>query len=220
MSYTVHFMTFFVIVAAAFITGCINYRKIDRKIIPVIIILGYTLVSQTTSYFLAKSVRNNVPLDHIYVPVSLVMWGWFYYQCIDDSKSKMIIKWATPLLIIFSVINTLFIQHINVVPDNIMKLATLFNLIWGSVLLIQLLDLPTGENVFKNPFFLVALALVWFNTISSFYFFLGSFLSRHKIYPSFIFSLHYYSNYVYYLILFTAMVFLKKSNQNVRKIRI
>lgn len=188
--------------------------------LPVIILLGYTLFSQISSYLMAKYLRNSIPMDHVYMPASLIFYGWFYYNCIDDTRLKKIIKWLTPSLIIFSIINTLFIQHINTPPDNIMKLSTMYNLVWGAILLIQLLDLPSAENVFINAYFLVALAIVWFNIISSFYFFLSSFIVRHKIDPTLVYSLHYYSNYICYLIIFIAMIFLRKTISHVREVRI
>ncbi|RYD78804.1 MAG: hypothetical protein EOP53_10600 [Sphingobacteriales bacterium] len=170
---------------------------------------------------MAKYLRNSVPMEHIYMPVSVILSGWFYYQNIEDERSKMIIKWVTPLMVIFSISNTLFIQDINTYPDNIMKVATLFNLIWGAVLLIQFLDIPASENVFKNPYFLVALGIVWFNIISSLYFFLTAFLTRNKISPHLVSWLHYGSNYIYYIILFVAMIFLRRKNNNhVREARI
>lgn len=217
-NYYLQYAIYLTILAAGCITGSIFYKG-DKKILPVIIILGYTFISQSCSVLCAKYFRNNMPVEHIYMMVSTALWGWFFYTNNEDGKIRVIIKWLTLALVTFYVINTLFIQHINTFPDNSMKLATLFNLVGGSVLLIQMLDLPAKENVFKNPLFLVAVGLVWFNTISSLYFFLKTFLTQYKIYPSVIILIHLISNYVYYLILFMAMFFLKKYNQDVRKIR-
>ena len=220
MYYYIRYISFLVIVLTAFITGYSNYRKADRKMLPVIILLGYTFVSTSAGYFMAKYLRNNMPVDHVYGVVATCLWGWFYYQCFEDKQIKTISKWSTCLLVVFLIFNTIFLQPILTLPDNGFKMMTLFNLIWGAVLFIQMLDLPAKENIFKNSFFLVALGVVWFNIISSLYFFLSAFLVRNNISSTFINSMHYYSNYVYYIILIFAMLYLRKTHQNVRNVRL
>ena len=219
MTYYLQYGIYLTILVTGFITGSIFYKKDNKKILPVIILLGYTFLSQTGSVLAAKIIRNNIPNEHLYALVSNCLWGWFFYINIEGLRTKAIIKWFTIGCVVFAVVNVLFLQTINKFPDNMMKLNTLSNLVWGAVLLIQLLDLPARQNVFQNPFFLVAVGLVWFNIISSFYFFLTVFLTKYQIFPSLLNIIHLISNYVFYLILFTAMFFLKKYNQDVRTIR-
>ncbi|RYY69132.1 MAG: hypothetical protein EOO13_10395 [Chitinophagaceae bacterium] len=219
MAYYLTFGIYLVIIAAGFLTGSLFYRKQNKNILPVIVILGYTMVSQTASLLAAAIIRNNLPIEHMYSVVSTALWGWFFFTNIQGSSTKSLIKWVTAALVVFFLINAFFIQGLDSFPDNAMKLATAFNLIWGFVLFIQQLDLPAGENVFRNPIFLVAIGLVWFNIISSFYFFLKVFLTKYNILPDKIDMLHTISNYLYYIIFLTAMIFLKNFNQHVRTIR-
>ena len=202
------------ILALGFITGIIFYRKRHRKMLPVIILLMYAFVSQIGSVIGAVYFRNNIPNEHLSIFMFTMIWAWFFYLNIDEAPARRAIRWLAPALAVFFICNTLFLQDLNTLPSNSMKLATLFNLVLGSYLFIRLLDLPGKQNVFQNPIFLVAVGLVWFHTISSFHFFLTGFMFKYKIYSSFVGYVHLFSNYVYYLIIFMAMFSLKKYNQN------
>ena len=219
MSYYVIHSVYLSIIAAAFITGSIYYRKRHPEVLPVIIILGYTLLSQSASFYAAIRFRNNLPVDHVFMWVSTALWGWFYYRNIEGDAFRRLIKIITPILCILFVVNTFFIQGFNSFPGNPMKIVTLFNPVWGAVLLVQKLDLPAGENVFKNPIFVIAIGLVWFNIISSLYFFLWGFLAKYKVDSTIIYTIHIISNYVYYLLFLVSMLFLKKYKSDARQIR-
>ena len=186
--------------------------------LPVIILLGVTLVAEIISYFMAKIYRNNMPGYHFFNPLQLVIWGFFYYSTIEDEKFRKSIPWTVGAMLLFSVINTLFFQPLKTLPDNFMKVVTMINIIWAGLLFMQQLDSPGRENIFKNPLFIVAVAVMWFNIISSFYFILYGFMVKYKLSSSYVHQIHYFSNLVYYFLFFVAMLLLKPSFNHVRKI--
>ena len=199
-------------------TGIIRYKKNNSEMLPVIILLGVTLVAEIISYFMAKVYRNNMPGYHFFNPLQLIIWGFFFYATIEDEKIKKSIPWTLGIVLLFSIINTLFFQPLKTLPDNFMKVATLVNIIWAGLLFMQQLDVPARENIFKNPLFIVALAVMWFNIISSFYFILYGFMVKYKLSSYYVHQIHYFSNLVYYLLFFVAMLLLKPSLNHVRKI--
>lgn len=199
-------------------TGIIKYKKNNSEMLPVIILLGVTLVAEIISYFMAKVYRNNMPGYHFFNPLQLIIWGFFFYATIEDEKIKKSIPWTLGIVLLFSIINTLFFQPLKTLPDNFMKVATLVNIIWAGLLFMQQLDVPARENIFKNPLFIVALAVMWFNIISSFYFILYGFMVKYKLSSYYVHQIHYFSNLVYYLLFFVAMLLLKPFPNHVRKI--
>ena len=199
-------------------TGIIRYKKNNSEMLPVIILLGVTLVAEIISYFMAKVYRNNMPGYHFFNPLQLIIWGFFFYATIEDEKIKKSIPWTLGIVLLFSIINTLFFQPLKTMPDNFMKVATLVNIIWAGLLFMQQLDVPARENIFKNPLFIIALAVMWFNIISSFYFILYGFMVKYKLSSHYVHQIHYFSNLVYYLLFFVAMLLLKPSPNHVRKI--
>ena len=197
----------------ASLTALLNYSKKNRILLPVVLLLGYTFLTTVINYLMAKYLRNNVPVDHFVVPGLVGGWGIFFSQVLEDPRVKKYIVWATIILISYSVINS-FVTGLNVTPWVVLRVVTIFNLILGGLLLIQMLDLSSKENVFTNTFFLIALAIVWFNMISSLSFFLYDFLAKHKPSGKFMSRLHFISNYVYYSILLLAMLFQNKLNKD------
>lgn len=200
------------------ITGIVKYNKNNKVMLPVIVLLGVTLAAEIISFFMAKIYRNNMPGYHIFNPLQLGIWAYFFYSAIEDEKFKKSIPWTMAGMLLFAVINTLFFQPLKTLPDNFMRVATLINIIWAGLLFMQLLDAPGRENIFKNPLFIVAVAVMWFNIISSFYFILYGFMVKYKLSTLYVHQIHGFSNLVYYILFFVAMLLLKPSLNHVRKI--
>lgn len=198
----------------AALTALLYYRKKNKILLPVVIVLICIFISTVVGFFTARYIRNNQIVNHFINPVMLACWGYFFHQALEDPRVKRITAWAAVILIICSVINS-FITGILVAPWVIIRASTIFYLILGALLLIQMLDLPSKENVFKNTFFLIALGIVWFNMISSLSFFLSDVVKANKLARQFMYTLLSYSNYIYYSILLLAMYFQKKLNKDV-----
>jgi hypothetical protein len=198
---------------AAFV-GIWNYRKTNKVLLPVVIVLISVFIEAAASFLTAKFLRENRPVNHFINPVMLACWGCFFSYVLEDSRVKKIARWTAAILILFSISNS-FVTGLFVQPWNVMKAATIFYLVMGGLLLMQTLDLPSKENIFTNTLFLIGLAIVWFNMISSLNFFLYDFMRVHKPARHIIDYIHWYSNYIYYSILLLAMLFQKKLNNNV-----
>lgn len=214
MSFTDHFYIYLSIVFMAALSAVLFYRTRNKTLLPVVIVLVCIFISSVIAFLAGKYLRQNTPVDHFINPVMLTCWGLFFSQVLEDPRVKKYIKWATIILIAVSIVNS-FITGLFVSPWYVMQAATIFYLILGGLLLMQMLDMPSKENVFTNTFFLIALAVVWFNMISSLNFFLYDFVRVYKPAGQIIGKIHWYSNYIYYGILILAMFFQKKLNKNV-----
>ncbi|MBC7935792.1 MAG: hypothetical protein H7Y86_10620 [Rhizobacter sp.] len=214
MSVSAYFYIQITITFLAALTGILNYRKRNKTLLPVVIVLIAVFLQAVIAFLMGKYLRNNLPVDHFITPVMLGGWGFFFSQALEDPRVKKFALWATVFLIACSIVNTL-LTGFNVSPWIVMRAVTIFNFILGGLLLMQTLDLSSKENIFTNSFFLIALAVVWFNMISSLNFFLYDFMKVHKPARQIINQIHWYSNYIYYSILLLAMLFQKKLNKDV-----
>ncbi|MFT3979692.1 MAG: hypothetical protein QM687_04425 [Ferruginibacter sp.] len=216
MNFYSRYIVEFIIIAAGIIAGCYNYSKGYRYQGITIIILAFTLLAELSSFVAAIVWHNSIPVHHVASPFWILLWAIFFYRYMQGEFLKKIMLVSAVLLILTSIVNSLFIESINDYPNIPYKAATIFRLIWSAVILVQLLDMPTNINLFKDPLFLIVLGGVWFNTISSLYFFFSSFMMKYKVYPPLVPNIHLVSNYLYYSILFYAMLCLK-NYANARK---
>lgn len=213
MSTATHYYIYITVIFLAALSAVLFYNKKNKVLLPVVVVLIFIFLSSLTAFFTGRYLRGSRPVNHFITPIMLAGWGLFFSRVLEDSRVKKIAGWVAVILILFSIIHS-FITGLFVEPWIAMRAATIFYLILGALLLMQLLELPSKENIFTNTFFLIALGIVWFNMISSLSFFLADFMSIHKPARQIISYIHWYSNYIYYSILMLAMIFQKKLYKN------
>jgi hypothetical protein len=213
-----HYIFYLVIILSGFITGFSHFKSAGKNIRPVIIYLGVILFSELFSFFMAKYYRNNMPVYHIVTPLHFLLLGIFFYRNIIDTRIKIFSRWIIGGFIFFSLINTIFIQNILTFPGNFTNSITLIYIFFSASLFLQQLELPSSENIFKNPVFIIATAILWFNIVSFLFFLLYDFAKTYKLDMSYMNNIHYFSNIVYYLLLLSAMIFSKLNFKHAGKI--
>ncbi len=208
-----NYLIYLGIIALGFVAGVSrNFKK--PTIAPIVLLLAITLLSETLSKLLAVTIHNNSYGYHFFHPIQLMLWGVFFYRNSSNPRWKTIIVRLSFLFIICSMLSSFLWQKIQVFPGDIIKFETLLLLLWAFHLFLEFLDKPTGENIFINPVFILTIAVIWFNLISFLFFDFFNFFLTSKIPTSSLRAVHYFSNYVYYLLLFIAML-LKDKNHGI-----
>ncbi len=215
---TIFFILYLIIICTGFAVGISFFRKSSSTIRPIIIYLGLVLILEISSHYMAVIYKNNMPGFHISMPLYFIVIGIFFYNNIVDDRVKKSIPWTIAGLVLFAIVNAVFFQPINSFPDNVSKGTTFFYIAWAAFLFIQHLDNTSAENIFKNPVFVAAIAIMWFNIISLSFFLLYPFMTRHNL-PSYsVYNIHFFSNYIYYLLLLLSISLAKVQTKNDRKI--
>lgn len=215
---TTYFIVYLAIIACGFLVGISFFRKRANKIWPLTLYLAVVFTLEILSHYMALIYQNNMPGFHFSIPVYFLIIGTFFYRTITDEKIKRSIPWTIGALILFSVVNAVFFQPLNSFPDNVSKGTSFFYIVWAAVLFVQHLDLSSEENIFKNPVFIIAIAILWFNIISLSFFLLYPFMTKHNLPSKSVYMIHYFSNYVYYLLLLLSIVLAKIQINNDRRI--
>jgi len=210
------FIVYLFIIAIGFVIGVINFKG-NKQFRPIVILLGSTLISEIASRVLAYQIRNSNPAYHFFTPIQILLWAIFFLLVITNQKVKMIIFFCSSLLILFSIINTLFWQGLKIFPENVLRIQTIFMIFCSMCLFIEMMDRPSGENIFKNPFFIITIGVLWFNLLSFIFFQSHNFFLKNKIPAYSLRTIQYISNYVYYLIILVAILISKQFNTVERK---
>ncbi len=215
---TSFFILYLIIISIGFLAGISFFKKSSGSIRPIIIYLGLVLVLEISSHYMAVIYKNNMPGFHISIPLYFLVIGTFFYNNIVDEKIKKSIPWTVGALLLFAIVNAVFFQPMNSFPDNVSKVTSFFYIVWAALLFIQHLDNSSAENIFKNPVFVATIAIMWFNIISLSFFLLYPFMTKHNLPSTSVYNIHYFSNYVYYLLLLLSISLAKVQTNNDRKI--
>ena len=211
-SYLAWRLPFFAILTMGVVTGLYYYRQ-KKNLRPVIILLAITLLAEIIAYFMGKYFRNAMPVAHFFNPVQLGIWAIFFYRVYEESRVKKIVLWLTAGMLIFAVINSVFLQPLKTFPDNFLKLETTLFILWGGYLFMRRLDTPSHISIFKDPLFVIAVAILWFNLLSFSFFLLQAYVGAEQLAFRLI-SIHLISNYIYYLLLSIAIALPQKQLQH------
>lgn len=95
-----------------FIVALFRLERLPRYAVPIVWLLVLSGVTQLTITFLAESVRNNMPLFHIYTPLELLVLLWFFARLLDSAAITRYLSVTGAAFLNFSVLNTLFIQDL------------------------------------------------------------------------------------------------------------
>jgi hypothetical protein len=81
------------------------------------------LIQFTSLYFWFHRL-NNMPLLHVYVAAGFISLAWFYQKVLNGFISVWIIGSVTALFTVFTVTNSLFIQHIMTFDSNALTIES------------------------------------------------------------------------------------------------
>lgn len=204
--FPLHHMVYILIIAAGFVIGWYRFRR-EKAIQPVVWLLGITFCSEMLCKVLAVTVRNNIPVYHLFLPVQLTLWGIFFHRNMRSGWRRTVLP-VCLLLLVFAVLNTLLMQGWNTFPGNFTRLESIAVLFWSFCLFFEFLDLPARENILLKSTFVICVAAMWFNLVSYLFFELFNYyVSTPQLLKS-VWKIHLFSNYTYYTLLLAAM-FLK-----------
>ncbi len=210
------FLVFITIVLLAFLLGLTVYNC-NNVIQPIVILLGVTFISEVVSIFIAKYYRNNSPVYHVFNILQISFLGCFFYRAFRSKMLKRIILITSIGMVLFSIFVTLLFQNIYVFPSIFLNVETFILIIWSVLLFIEILDSPSERNIFKDPVFIITIGILWFNLFSFIFFLLHNYLVKNDISVRSITLLHFFSNYIYYLLILVALIVIRFSSSYERK---
>lgn len=210
---TIRFLIYLILLLVAFSIGVVRYRKLTTPFKVLTIFIGVTFLSESMGRILAVKFGNSSPVYHIYNIFNYIFYTRIYAGLIKHKVARRIIAYSAIPVIIFSIINTLFIQGIFLFPSNFLLISCVANISFSLILFSQMLGEPSDQTLLSQSIF-------WFNVSVLFYFaiiFLNwgffNYLLRHKFNMKPISLLLYYTNLAYY-ILFGFAISIDQNQKN------
>jgi len=205
MIISVEFKIYLIIIALGFLTGAIQFKKLQQAKL-VVILLGITFASELLTRILISRFGNGSYAYHFFNPVQIGIWGLFFYNITVRATTKYVVGICTPLLILFSIISSIS-TGLKSYPGLFLRVETLVLLLFGLLSFLEQIDsMPTDQRILANPIFLIVIAVIWFNLFSFLFFNFQEFFISRGLSTRLLRLIHYISNYVYYLILWIGML--------------
>lgn len=162
--------------------AALSFKKLGRHIRIFCSFLLLSGVVQLVSLLLWLKQINNLPLLHIYVPAGFLCLTLFYQSVLKDIINKHILRAVLFLFVAFSIINTIFFQHINTYNSNALTVESILIVIYSLSTFTLMLN-----NIAREKKISMIQSLNWINsglfiyyTSSLFIFYFGSSLAVHS----------------------------------------
>jgi hypothetical protein len=171
MSWLVFFATnVIILVASAYVI--VFYSKLyqEFRVIGVYVLLA--LAIQIPSYLMGVNQMNNMFFLHIYVPSSFVILTEFYKKSLKGFINSRWLDLISIVFVLFSILNSIFIQSIDTFNSYALTLECLFIVIYSLSLFILLLN-STAKDEKRS----ILGSLLWVNSGLFIYHTINLFLS-------------------------------------------
>lgn len=116
-------------VLAAAVIAAAGYRRFERTLQYFCIFVIFSALIQLAALALSLRHTNNMPLLHIYTPLSVGLLTLFYQKLLKKVINPQILTTVAVLFILFSVINSGFIQNIFTFNSYSLTLASILLII-------------------------------------------------------------------------------------------
>lgn len=179
--------------------GSVKFKKLTLPFKYLVVLIGFTLVSECISRYLVFAIRNSNPPYHIFCIIEFVMLSRVYALLINAKKVRLFINVACVLFPIMSVLNTIFFQGLFSYPNNVLLLSYTIVMILALILFLQMLHHPQEDDLLRQDIFwfnsgIVVFCASVFLTVA-FY----NYLLRHNISNKLISTVNYSINIVFYI---------------------
>ncbi|CAN5189722.1 hypothetical protein BH09BAC6_BH09BAC6_17880 [soil metagenome] len=187
-----------------FIYGIISFKKLSKPFRLLIGFIGITLISEGVSRYLAIKIHNNMPVYHVLSPIEYLVYTSMYLHFLSGKIKQTILFLIIPILL-FSIINTFFIQGLKVFPSNFLMLSQTLYLVYSLLGFRQMLVRPGKDSLYEQSFFWLNIAIIFFSTTLLLYYGLLNYSVRHHLHTSLLSIFSWVINFVFYLMLAVAV---------------
>jgi hypothetical protein len=192
-------LVYLIIITLAVIIGAAARRYLSRPFRAVLLLLIITLLVESAGVWLAYHGANSF-LYHLFNPIECLCWCYVYYQLFAVQSQKRLIITAGLTVIVFMLVNSLWIQPFLQSVNYYSIVAESSFLLLGSLLYFkELLRKPGEEDILKLSFFWLNCAVLFFYTINILFWSSYGFLRDHnKAMLHAGFKMVIYTNYIFY----------------------
>lgn len=140
-----------------FFIGLVNYKKFDKSLKLIFYYVLYGTINEiAVRIFISQGIKNTMPNIHLYLAVSFLLLGLFYYQILSGFFKRQIIIAIIVLFEVYIFVNAGFIQSIYEYPVLLRSLGTIIIMFFSLVYFYKVMIEAKHTNLWQEP-------LIWIN---------------------------------------------------------
>ncbi len=147
----------------ALIIGLLRYKYLMGGIKWIFWFVVFGTVMQLLSRAMIPLINTNIPGMHVYVPIEFFLFSMAYRHFLDGFLNKNVINGITISVILYSVINSLFIQSVYQFPNFVRAVCILILAVYAMLWFLKTLREMKITRLRDEP-------VVWINTGALIYF--------------------------------------------------
>ena len=151
------------------VLGYVNYGNNKSSFRLLTQMVTVVLISELTAEILILNIGTSIPPYHFLQPIQVIYFGLIFYHLLRlNQPGKWLLAFSTVSIVITCVFLSLFYQSIYTFPSIGLVLLSLFVVMNCLVLLVQMLNKPSMEPLWKQANFWFAIGNLQFHTITFF----------------------------------------------------
>ncbi|MGI8583989.1 MAG: hypothetical protein ACR2KX_17470 [Chitinophagaceae bacterium] len=202
------------IILFAALTGSSKWKTLSKAFKILSSLLFTTFLFETTALICAYVLKNNTLVYNIFSPLQVLFFTYIFANLLKNKTSKNKIITAGILVAFFIVISSVFVYKGIMINTLSIIIKSTFYIILSLLKFREMLKDPGHENILLEPVFWLCTSVLLFFTVNILFWASLDYLvnTKSKIMNSF-FDILYYSNLVFYLMLWYCFVIIKKNRR-------
>lgn len=202
------------ILLIASVIGISRYKKLTPGFKMLTVLMPVTLIAEIMNRVLAKEIHNNLMVSHFITPAEYLLFSLTYYYALINPRVKKGILYTIPVVFVFFIINTLYIQGFWKFNTNgiLVEMAAL--LIYSLLGFTQLILNISSKSLTSQPLFWLSTALLIFSSTMFFKFGLQNYFIAHHVNYDILENLVTYVNMLLYFLIGIALYIDKNENKS------
>jgi len=127
-------------ILATAIYAAVCFKQLTRPLRIFAYFVFMSALVQFISLFLWFGKENNMPLLHLYVPLTVLFLAWFYATILQRFIEVKIIWWTALIFLLFSIINSIFFEPLLTFNSNALTIESILIIILTLFTFIALLN--------------------------------------------------------------------------------
>lgn len=164
-------LSYILVMVSSSVLGYVNYGNNKSSFRLLTQMVTVVLISELTAEILILNIGTSIPPYHFLQPIQVIYFGLIFYHLLRlNQPGKWLLAFSTVSIVITCVFLSLFYQSIYTFPSIGLVLLSLFVVMNCLVLLVQMLNKPSMEPLWKQANFWFAIGNLQFHTITFFIF--------------------------------------------------
>jgi len=163
------------------ISGIKYFSRLDRQMRLLVLLMIVEGLTESSTFILSEIMKSGYHwIHHIYLPIEYIFYALIFSRWIKKDIYAKSVLYSMPVVVIFAIYNSLFLQTLNQLNSYAITLALICYTIMTLRVLYQIMNEDLGR-ILKNNKFWVSTGLLIFSAGDLAYFAFYPLVTRHYL---------------------------------------